>query len=170
VQRFQRKLALGKHLAQQQDRQQDIGLLETGDNMHVLMRNGKVQENSAWAYVKLKDDQHRLALKLSTSDKPNDFRYYGSKRKASVPPRTPPPAPSVPFEEEAYQCRDCQANLCVEYDHPSEYCLYCRDRRDRAQNYCRCCGRTISDDATEDLCYACFGLAKPEQGEYGGFQ
>ena len=55
----------------------DIGLLETGDNMHVLMRNGKVQENSAWAYVKLKDDQHRLALKLSTSDKPNDFRYYG---------------------------------------------------------------------------------------------
>ena len=77
MQRFQRKLALGKHLAQQQDRQQDIGLLETGDNMHVLMRNGKVQENSAWAYVKLKDDQHRLALKLSTSDKPNDFRYYG---------------------------------------------------------------------------------------------
>ena len=55
----------------------DIGLLETGGNMHVLVRNGKVQENSAWAYVKLKDDQHRLALKLSTSDKPNDFRYYG---------------------------------------------------------------------------------------------
>ena len=55
----------------------DIGLVETGNHMHVLMRNGKVQENSAWAYVKLKDDQHRLALKLSTSDKPNDFRYYG---------------------------------------------------------------------------------------------
>ena len=101
-------------------------------------------------------------LKASTSS--------GSKRKASAPPRTPPPTPSVPFEEEAYQCRSCQANLCVEYDYPHEHCLYCRDRIERAQNYCRCCGRTISDDAAEDLCYGCFGLAKPWQGEYRGFQ
>ena len=59
----------------------DIALVETENNMQVLTRNGKVQENSAWSYVKVKDDggweQNFLALKLSTSNFQNAFRYYG---------------------------------------------------------------------------------------------
>ena len=55
----------------------DIGLAEDENHMQVLTRNGKVEENSAWAQVKLKDDELLLALKLRTSNPPHDFRYYG---------------------------------------------------------------------------------------------
>ena len=55
----------------------DIGLAEDENHMQVLTRNGKVEENSAWSYIKLKDDEDLLALKLRTSNHPHDFRYYG---------------------------------------------------------------------------------------------
>ena len=59
----------------------DIGLAVDENNMQVLTRTGKVQENSAWAYVDLTEDdgmvRHFMALKLSPSDNPNGFRYFG---------------------------------------------------------------------------------------------
>ena len=59
----------------------DIGLTVDENHMQVLTRNGRVQENSAWSYVKMRDDrgyeQDFLALKLSTSNFQNAFRYYG---------------------------------------------------------------------------------------------
>ena len=55
----------------------DIGLVEMkADNKKVLAINNTVQPNSAWAHVE-EDDKQCLVLKLNTSDKSDNFRYYG---------------------------------------------------------------------------------------------